>query len=154
MRRYEKHGYNGHPLYAVWTAMRSRCHNANFHQYSDYGGRGIQVCPEWDASARVFIDWCLSHGWERGLTLDRRENSGNYSPDNCRFLTRHQQNHNRRRMSRMPRKSPFPMGVCPREGKYFQALICENGKQRSLGYFKTPEMASDIYQQARRKTLH
>lgn len=78
----------GHPLYGVWSSMRKRCDNPNYSQFKDYGGRGIFVCDEWRASSRAFIAWALSHGWQPGLQLDRRDNEGPYSPGNCRFVTR------------------------------------------------------------------
>ncbi len=149
MKNYEKHGYKNHPLYGVWSMMKARCSNPKFRQYADYGGRGIAVCAEWKASAKSFVEWCVENGWKPGLTIDRRDNDAGYSPDNCQFLTRKEQNQNRRRMSHFTKKSKLPMGVCARPGGWFQALIFIAGHQKSLGYFRTPEKASDAYQIAR-----
>jgi len=84
-----------HPVYAVWRAMLQRCENPNNKPYKDYGGRGIKVCPEWHDS-QVFIDWALANGWQKGLTLDRIDNNGNYEPDNCHWVTRKENNRNKR----------------------------------------------------------
>lgn len=97
-----KHGYSmsktgtPHPLYRVWETMKARCHRLNQKDWKYYGARGVSVCNEWRNSSVAFIEWALANGWEQGLTLDRRDNNGNYEPSNCRFVTRAVQAQNRR----------------------------------------------------------
>lgn len=81
------------PTYTSWENMISRCYNTNNPQYSDYGGRGITVCPGW----RDFKNFLADMG-ERpyGLTLDRIDNDGNYELGNCKWSTRSEQQRNRR----------------------------------------------------------
>jgi hypothetical protein len=95
-----RHGQVDTPLYGVWKNMKGRCLNQNHPEYCDYGGRGINVCKQWQRSAAAFIQWALAHGYERGLYLDREDNDGNYTPNNCRFVTPKVSIHNRRPRSR------------------------------------------------------
>lgn len=88
-----KHGLCDHPLYSVWCDMKQRCTTPSYKYYHRYGGRGITVCPEWDDPA-AFIEWGLTNGYRKGLTLDRRDNDAGYSPNNCRFVCRKTQSRN------------------------------------------------------------
>lgn len=62
-------------------------------------GRGISVCKEWSQSVKDFIEWANSNGYAKGLQIDRIDNNGDYTPTNCRFVTR-KVNCNNRRTSR------------------------------------------------------
>jgi hypothetical protein len=81
------HGFSEHILYRAWLAMNARCYNKKSVKYKNYGGRGIKICPEWRSDKIAFIKWGLNNGWEKGLQIDRINNDGDYSPDNCRFVT-------------------------------------------------------------------
>lgn len=76
------------PTYRTWRAMLSRC-RPNGH----YGLKGITVCARW----LVFEDFLADMG-ERpdGTTIDRIDTTGNYTPDNCRWVTKTVQATNRR----------------------------------------------------------
>ena len=90
-------GYaNKEPLYQVWLNMKKRCNNPNDQHYKYYGGRGVSIIPEWSNNYSVFRDWALSHGYKKGLSLDRVNVDGNYEPDNCRWATMKTQQNNRR----------------------------------------------------------
>jgi len=82
-------------LYLKWKNMEYRCERTHHKQYKDYGGRGIKVCPEWKVF-ETFYQWAIESGYEKGLTLDRVNNDGNYEPSNCRWATMAEQGRNRR----------------------------------------------------------
>ena len=96
-----KHDFIDHPLYSKWTGMKSRCSNPKDQAYKDYGGRGIIVCEEWKKDFIRFYDWCINNAWKHGLEIDRRNNDGNYSPDNCRFVTTRVNSFNKRNTAKI-----------------------------------------------------
>lgn len=91
-----KHGESKRKLYYVWNDMKSRCADANAAPYKDYGGRGISVCDEWVSSYKAFRDWAVENGYADGLTLDRIDVNGDYTPCNCRWVTMKIQSNNKR----------------------------------------------------------
>ena len=90
-----KHNLTGHRLHSVWFNMRNRCYNKKVRAYNRYGGRGIKVCDTWRTNFKTFYDWAMSHGWKPELELDRIDNNGDYSPENCRFVSTLENVHNR-----------------------------------------------------------
>ncbi len=98
-----KHGKRHHPLYPVWYGMISRCEKPEHKNYQDYGARGIKVSVEWHNFEEFFADMVESydnhikkHG-KTNTTLERMDNNGDYSKDNCIWTTRKRQGNNTRR---------------------------------------------------------
>ena len=97
-----KHGlYNENSeLFNVWQTMKGRCENPKRQNYKNYGGRGIKVCAEWQKAGN-FVLWALTHGYTKGMQLDRIDNNGDYCPENCRFVTPKENSRNRRNTKRL-----------------------------------------------------
>jgi hypothetical protein len=92
------HGLSKHPLHRRWREIKTRCYNVNDAGYKNYGGRGITMCDEWRNDFKAFYDYVskLPHYGEKGMTIDRIYNDGNYEPGNVQWATMQQQNMNKR----------------------------------------------------------
>ena len=82
-----------HRLYSTWKSMKSRCTNPNVHCYHRYGGRGILICERWNNFLLFLED--MESSFQEGLTLDRKNTDGNYTPENCRWATKEEQSNNK-----------------------------------------------------------
>lgn len=91
-----KHGGRKERLYGIWSGMKVRCTCPHNKDYPGWGGKGVSVCDEWTNDYAKFRDWALNNGYKEGLTIDRIDPSGNYCPENCRWITIEAQQRNRR----------------------------------------------------------
>jgi len=85
------------PEYGVWQGMLRRCDNPRMRAFRDYGARGIKVCRRWKG-VNGFVNFLADMGKRPSPrhTIERKNASGNYSPTNCQWLHRSEQNNNKR----------------------------------------------------------
>lgn len=91
----ERHGMKGTRPYTIWLNMRDRCNRPKSTIFKHYGARGIKVCDSWQNS---FINFWkdMEFGYSENLSIDRINNNKGYSPENCKWSTRKEQNRNQR----------------------------------------------------------
>jgi len=104
-----------HPLKKRYADMVRRCYKPKTTNYSNYGGRGITVCAEWLNDRGAFIKWAKNNGFHPELKLDRIDNNGSYSPENCRWVTQTQQCRNKRTNTTNWKKKTRICRVCKTE---------------------------------------
>ena len=124
-----------HPSYATWFLMWSRCTSPSATGYENYGGRGIGVCVRWHHFRNFAADMGVRPS--KLHSIERMDNDEDYSPGNCVWALREQQNANKRVYKT---STTGASGVRLRDGKY-QVRVIENGKRKSIGNFATLEEA-------------
>lgn len=83
-----------HRIYRTWTNMKNRCNNNKYPGYKNYGGKGIIVCREW-YTYKNFELWAMNNGYKEGLSIERKDNSKGYNPENCTWIEIKNQSKNR-----------------------------------------------------------
>ena len=136
-----KGGVIKHPLYTTWSLIKRRVDNTSVKKI---GGdlkyyNGINLCEEW-MDFNNFSTWAINNGWEKGLSVDRINPNGDYSPDNCRIVNQSVQNANKK--TRADNSTGYT-GIClsGRENQPYLVRVSFENKTLFQKRFKTIEDA-------------
>ncbi len=132
-----------HPLYSMYNMIIKRCYDSRNSSYVNYGAKGIAVCEKWQKPYGFTVFLVDMGERPQGYQIDRIDNTKDYSPENCRWVTQQQNLMNRRKTKR--NKSGYK-GVSPRPAGKFRAMISKDNKDYVIGNtFLTAKEAARAY---------
>ena len=131
-----------HKLYKIWTDTRAKLKCTDARSVS-YLSKNITMCEEWLNDFDPFYDWAITNGYQEGLTIDRKDNDGNYTPDNCRWV-----NHSVQVVNQRPIKKTNTTGykgIVKIHDTLWTTSIKYEHKIYGLGSFATAIQAAKAY---------
>ena len=128
------HGLSKSRINRIYHNMRARCTNKNHKYYYNYGGRGINICKEWN-NFENFAEWAFANGYSDNLTIERIDVDLGYSPDNCVWIPVSEQKFNRRIPSN--NKSGYPGISFDKKYKKYVAKLVHEKKWIHIGTYNT-----------------
>lgn len=156
---YCKKDHKDNRLYHILYGMHQRCYFPTDTNYNDYGARGIKICDEWymftddkmkhkdEEKIKAFCTWARNNGYKDGfeLTIDRIDPDKNYSPDNCRWLTKEAQASNTR--STKYSKTGYAGVKIAKNNESYISHISTKGKHIIIGTFNSIKEAVEARNQ-------
>jgi len=135
-----------HRLFRIFNSMHQRTTNSKHNKYEYYGGRGILICNEWLKDRTKFYDWALTNGYSSELTIDRNDNDKGYSPNNCSWKTKSEQQHNTSEIRKNNTSGYKGVSKTIKKEKIaYRTRITFKGKEKHIGIYNTALEAASAY---------
>lgn len=144
------HGERYTKLYKVWQGVKSRSINSGSFfdrpEHDEYKAKGITICNEW-LDYQVFSNWAKDNGYieDKGLSIDREDNTKGYFPENCRWTTSDIQAQNTKVLWKTNNSGYRGVSLTARKKNPYRAIIYVQGKQIALGSYSTALEAAIAY---------
>lgn len=138
------HGFSSTRLYNIFQGIKDRCYKNNRKDKKYYYDKNIKICNEWLKDSSIFFKWSMENGYNENLTIDRKDNTKDYSSENCRWVSYHEQAINKQTLN--SRNTTGYRGVTfIKKTKKYNSRICIYGKRITIGTYNTKEEAGTAY---------